>query len=152
MEIRKILVPHDGGQMSDKALMYAAGLAKALDAELVLLYVAEEVQVPPAFILGKDKAAVDQARGIMGRELEKWWSSFAQAKTELFSPEKIRVSAELRSGDPAGQILQVASEKGVDLIVVGSRRLEGASKVIMALGSVARKVSERAHCPVMIVR
>jgi nucleotide-binding universal stress UspA family protein len=38
----------------------------------------------------------------------------------------------------------------VDLVVMGSRRLKGASR-IKALGSVARKVSEIAECPVLIV-
>ncbi|NOJ27763.1 MAG: hypothetical protein DA330_07120 [Nitrososphaera sp.] len=35
--------------------------------------------------------------------------------------------------------------------MMGSRWLEGMSKIVVALGSVARKVSEEAYCPVMIV-
>jgi nucleotide-binding universal stress UspA family protein len=47
--------------------------------------------------------------------------------------------------------VKFAKENEVDLIVMGSRRLEGVSKIVVALGSVARKVSERAFCPVMLV-
>jgi len=34
---------------------------------------------------------------------------------------------------------------------MGSRRVEGVSKIVVGLGSVARKISERAFCPVMLV-
>ena len=46
MDMKKILVPHDGDQMSDKAVLYAAELAKALGSEIILLYVIEEIEVP----------------------------------------------------------------------------------------------------------
>jgi nucleotide-binding universal stress UspA family protein len=62
------------------------------------------------------------------------------------------VSTDIRTGDAAEQIVKFAKENQADLIVMGSRRLEGGvSKVVVALGSVARKVSERASCPVMLV-
>jgi nucleotide-binding universal stress UspA family protein len=37
------------------------------------------------------------------------------------------------------------------MIVIGSKQLKGVNK-LKTLGSVARKVSETAHCPVMIIR
>lgn len=154
MKIRKILVPHDGEQMSDKALMYAAELANALGAEIILLHVTEEIEVPAAFLLGNDRAMVDRAKRTIAREMERSWNRFAQEKINLLSSssEKAEVIAEARAGDPAAQILEFAGERDIDLIVMGSRRLEGISKAVLALGSVARKVSERASCPVMIVR
>jgi nucleotide-binding universal stress UspA family protein len=50
----------------------------------------------------------------------------------------------------AEQILRFAKNNKMDLIVMGSRRLKGVLK-IKALGSVTRKVSEIADCPVLIV-
>src|SRR5215204_6378166 len=102
MKMGKILVPHDGSHMSDKALMYAADLSKALDSEITILYVIEEAEIPPTLLLGNDR-------------------------------------------------LKFAKDNKIDLIVMGRRRLEGVSKIVVALGSVARKVSERAFCPVMFV-
>jgi nucleotide-binding universal stress UspA family protein len=73
-------------------------------------------------------------------------------KVKSLSAEKIGVSTDIRTGDAAEQIVKFAKENQADLIVMGSRRLEGGvSKVVVALGSVARKVSERASCPVMLV-
>ena len=54
------------------------------------------------------------------------------------------------AGRPVESILKF--ERGVhpDLIVIGSKGLHGMSQV-KALGSVSRKVSELAKCPVMII-
>src|SRR5262249_31325737 len=53
-------------------------------------------------------------------------------------------------GDPADEILRFADEIGADLIVMGSHGRTGVMRVLM--GSVSRKVLDRAKCPVLIVR
>ena len=53
MEIKRILVPHDGDQMSDKAVLYASNLAKALNAEIILLYIIYEIEIPGIILAGK---------------------------------------------------------------------------------------------------
>ena len=152
MEIKRILVPHDGTQMSDKAVLYASKLAKALNTEIMLLYVVEEIEVPATLLLGNDRVLIARARRNIQRELEQNWNRFVQEKVKSLSAEKIGVSTDIRTGDAAEQIVKFAKENQADLIVMGSRRLEGGvSKVVVALGSVARKVSERASCPVMLV-
>lgn len=151
MDVKKILVPHDGEQMSDKAVLYAAELAKALGAEIFLLYVIEEIEVPATLLLGNDRVLIARARRSIAKSIEQRWDKFADEKAKLLASEKIRVSSYIRNGDPAEQIVKFAKENQTDLIVMGSRRLEGVSKIVVALGSVARKVSERASCPVMLV-
>lgn len=151
MEINKILVPHDGNQISDKAVLYASNLAKALNAQVILLYVVEEIQVPATLLLENDRVLIERARRSIQRELEQNWNKFAEEKIKTLSAEKISVSTEVRTGDAAEQIVKFAKENQVDLIIMGSRRLEGTSKIVVALGSVARKVSERSFCPVMLV-
>jgi nucleotide-binding universal stress UspA family protein len=137
--------------MSDKALMYAADLAKALDSEITILYVIEEVEVPPTLLLGNDRIMIAKARRSIAKQLEQKWNNFAQAKLRLLSSEKIKASSVVKIGDAGEQILKFAKYNKIDLIVMGSRRLEGVSKIVVALGSVARRVSERAFCPIMIV-
>ena len=151
MEIKRVLVPHDGNQMSDKAVLYASKLAKVLNAEIILLYVIEEIEVPATLLLGNDRILIERARRSIQRELEQNWNRFVQEKVKSLSAEKIGVSTDIRTGDAAEQIVKFAKGNQVDLIVMGSRRLEGVSKIVVALGSVARKVSERAFCPVMLV-
>ena len=52
-------------------------------------------------------------------------------------------------GDPAEEILKLANEIGVELIAMGSRGRTGLLGAV--LGSVSRKVLDRASCPVLIV-
>jgi hypothetical protein len=45
---QKILVPHDGSMMSDKALSHAAYLSKISGAEIIVLNIIEDVVIPPS--------------------------------------------------------------------------------------------------------
>lgn len=62
----------------------------------------------------------------------------------------LNASSELRVGDPAGELLQAATEDDADLIVVGSRGLSALSR--LAVGSVARKVLLHTSTSVLVVR
>jgi len=53
-------------------------------------------------------------------------------------------------GDPADAILDVAEERGSDLIVIGNKGMTGAKRFL--LGSVPNKVSHHAPCSVLIIR
>ena len=151
MNIKKILVPHDGDQMSDKALMYAAELARALDSELTVLNVIEEIEVPPTLLLGNDNMLITKAKISIARELEQKWTTFADGKLKLLSSERVKANSVVKMGHAGEEIVQFAKDNKIDLIVMGSRRLEGISKMVRALGSVTRKVSELAPVPVLIV-
>lgn len=151
MDIKKILVPHDGNQMSDKALMYATELAKALDAELTILHVIEEIEVPPTLLLGNDRVLIAKARMSIAKQLEEKWNNFASGKLKLLSSEKVGANSVVKIGHAGEEILQFAKDNKIDLIVMSSWRLESISKAVMALGSVTRKVSELASVPVLII-
>jgi nucleotide-binding universal stress UspA family protein len=56
----------------------------------------------------------------------------------------------LRVGKPEEEIVALAEELGVGLIVMGSRGLGGVRRALM--GSVSNSVVRHAHCPVMVVR
>jgi nucleotide-binding universal stress UspA family protein len=53
-------------------------------------------------------------------------------------------------GKPAAEIVDLAEELGVGLVVVGSRGLGGVRRALM--GSVSDSVVRHAHCPVLVVR
>ena len=58
--------------------------------------------------------------------------------------------AHLRTGAVAEEIVALADQLEVDLIVVGSRGLRGIRRALA--GSVSDSVFRHAHCPVMVVR
>lgn len=60
-------------------------------------------------------------------------------------------AVELRSGDPAAEIVSLADERGADLVVVGSRGLSRRTDGSF-LGSVSRAVMRRCPRPVLVAR
>ncbi|HEX9320111.1 MAG TPA: universal stress protein [Nitrososphaeraceae archaeon] len=71
-------------------------------------------------------------------------------KIHEMEDKNVNANSRCLFGDVAERIVRFAEENKIDLVVMGNRRLKGASK-IKALGIVARKVSETAECPVLIV-
>jgi nucleotide-binding universal stress UspA family protein len=134
--------------MSDRALEKAIGFAKAFGAELILLHIIEDISVPSTIALA-NKDFVKAKRSVL-KQLEQWWDKTAEVKIHEMENENVIASSRCLFGDPAERITRFSKTDKIDLIVMGSRRLKGASK-IKALGSVARKVSEIADCPVLIV-
>jgi nucleotide-binding universal stress UspA family protein len=62
----------------------------------------------------------------------------------------VQVRTLVSVGRPEVKIIECTNNLHVDIIVMGSRGIKGISRLLM--GSVSRKVSERANCTVMIVR
>ena len=69
---------------------------------------------------------------------------------EVLRAAGVEVEVFALQGDPADAILDVAEERGSDLIVVGNKGMTGAKRFL--LGSVPNKVSHHAPCSVLIIR
>ena len=74
----------------------------------------------------------------------------ARSATEGLTAAGRAHEIDVRSGDPAHEIVQAASEWSADLIIMGSRGRTGLARLL--LGSVARKVVTHAPCSVLIKR
>jgi nucleotide-binding universal stress UspA family protein len=149
----KILLPHDGTEISDKALDKAKEFAKAFNAELYILHVIEHIPIPPSLILANDRQWIAQSRRSIAKKLKEGWLKMAKEKINpLLEKENIKFNTSVLTAEKpvSEQILKFASDNKVNLIIVGNERLNKISK-IKALGSVSRKISENADCPVMII-
>ncbi|HEX7178534.1 MAG TPA: universal stress protein [Nitrososphaeraceae archaeon] len=147
--VHKIIVPHDGTNMSDKALEEATRFAEAFGGEIVLVHVVEEILIPATLTLAGDDF-LNKAKRSITAELVKWWEELAKVKKREIEKKNVRVTSKCLIGKAAECITKFAKENQIEIIIMGSRRFRGVSK-IMALGSVARKVSENAECNVLIV-
>lgn len=154
MTYRRILVPFDGSSYSKKALVRAAEIAKK-DGSVIYLCTVINIGsvIPPGSLLGLVKSTSEGT-------LEKRLLTSAKIEAEKIQNEQINhcktigVSVHPKiivDGNIAQEILTFAKKKSVDLIVVGSQGLHGIAK-LKTLGSVSRKISEHARCPVLIVR
>ena len=149
----KILLPHDGTEISDKALDKAKEFTKVFNAELYILHVIEHIPIPPSLILGNDRQWIAESRRSIAKKLKEGWLKMAKEKINPFlEKENIKFNTTVLTDEQpvSEQILKFATDKKVNLIIVGNQRLNKISK-IKALGSVSRKISENADCPVMII-
>jgi hypothetical protein len=72
------LLPHDITEMFAGAVDNAREFAKALKAEILLLYVVEEVPIPPSLILGNERIWIAQTRRTVSRKLAEGWMKMAE--------------------------------------------------------------------------
>jgi len=135
--MKKILVGFDGSEGSDMALNKAMSLIDEYG-ELILLAV-----VPNP----SDKTFLDiEMYKNMKKKAE---SLISDAITDIGSHE-YKITGMVEEGDAAAIIIDVANRLDVDLIVLGSRGTSAIGRYL--LGSVANKVVQYAHKPVMLVR
>jgi nucleotide-binding universal stress UspA family protein len=152
----RILVPYDGSESSDKAVRYTIQYANSLskDAEIILLYVVPEIQLPPSYEYGMRLSYVKSSkeyRKEVYQQLRSRGLEMLERKKDEFKEVGLRnVGTRISVGNTVKEILGSASAEKVGLIVIGSQGLGGISK-LKALGSVSRSVSERAKCPVLVV-
>ena len=150
--IGNIIVTDDGTDVSDKALEIACEIAGPCGACITLLHVIEHIEDPESMIFGNDKELIEKAKLMNLRpSMENTWQKRAQEKIKKLREQNLQSDSKCLTGDIAEKILEYAHSKKVDMIVMGSsNRLKGISK-IKALGSITRKVSELADCPVLII-
>ena len=151
--VSRILVPHDGTEMSDKALGKTIEFASALESEMVVVHIVDSRFVPPSATLGfiRDRTSLEDAKSQLVKILKSGAEQMLKDRIAKAKTAGIPVDFMLGVGSPAEEIVKIARSIRASLIVIGSRQLKGADK-IRTLGSVARRVSETAHCPVMIIR
>jgi nucleotide-binding universal stress UspA family protein len=143
--IRRILVPTDFSEHSQRALEYALSLAERMGASVDVLHVWE----PPRHLEPKVLTMVPgepdtplETLGLAqaGRLLRSWIAPYS------LSPVPMHVH--LERGPAADTLVHFASQ-GYDLVVMGTHGRTGLSRLMM--GSVAQKVVARSPVPVLTV-
>jgi nucleotide-binding universal stress UspA family protein len=142
-----IVVGTDGSDTAKEAVRQAGELARAIGAQVLLVSAYEPV---PESRLRRERTEVPEDVSWMVNPREDVQAVLDEEAESLKEKGIDGVETFAREGDPADAILDVAEEKGADLIVVGNKGMTGARRFL--LGSVPNKVSHHAPCNVMIVR
>jgi nucleotide-binding universal stress UspA family protein len=145
IDLRRILVPTDFGKSSENALSYAVAFARKFGAEVLLVHVVQDLSafIPEAiFATPPPVPPVEQFIAAARAAVERVVGGLAA--------DGVTLHAEVGVGPPADEIVRLAKEKEVDLVVMGTHGHTGLTR--MMLGSVAEKVVRRAPCPVLTVR
>ncbi len=140
----KIMVPTDFSVHAKEAARMGIELAKRFEAQLYFLHVFQSVAyvLPEGYML----YSAPQLAEILD-DLDKM---IAAEKSDALRAGVRHAEAELVEGVPATEIVRFASDKGCDLIVMGTHGRTGVKHAL--LGSIAEKVVRGAYCPVLIVR
>ena len=143
---QSIVVGTDGSQTAGEAVRGAIELAKELGATIELVSAYEPVSNQR---LREEARQVPADMQWIVNPREDVDATLRQA-AEQAEGAGVKANTYAREGDPADAILDVAEERGADLIVVGNKGMTGAKRFL--LGSVPNKVSHHAPCSVLIIR
>lgn len=146
MPYRKILAGTDGSNGAVTGLRAAARLARALEAELLIVC---GYQAPdPRTLAGWRKEAPPEMS---------WRLTPAAEAEEILEQargaargEEVEATTSAVEGHGADVTIETAEREGADLIVVGNRGMTGGKRFL--LGSVPNRISHHAPCDLLIVR
>jgi nucleotide-binding universal stress UspA family protein len=149
----KILVATDASAASNRALKQAAQFAEQCDAELLIVHVIRDMQIP--FEIKEIPELEERQLESFNNEREKIMRKIAESVLRVAKEKAQKAGAEkvetaIGTGDPASSILGFANRRNIDLIVIGTRGLSKLKSKIM--GSVSRKITNNAETSCLIVR
>jgi nucleotide-binding universal stress UspA family protein len=140
--LRRLLVPVDFTETSDRALAYALELARKFEAKITVMH-AYQIPVygfPDAAYITASEVATQISNAAQGR---------LDAIIEANKTAGIEMNAFLRDGVPWEEINHVAAEVKADLIIIGTHGRRGLARAL--LGSVAENVIRTSTMPVLVI-
>ena len=139
---QRILVPVDFSDSSAGALGHAAERAAESDGSLIIVHV-----VPADY--GWSGIGRDESRDL-DRSLQRQAADRLSAFVDEHVGHNVAADLEVRTGQPAEEIVAAARESKCDSIVLSTRGLSGLDRYL--IGSVADRVARLAPCPVVLLR
>lgn len=139
--IKKIVVPVDFSENTDKLVAYACYVAEKLGAAIHFVHVV--AAYPGDAMIGAPFAAEYR---------DKVYIASKERMANLVHDQQDHCpgcTGEAVSGEPVEKIIEISREVDSDLIIISTHGAKGLEKIL--LGSVAERVLKRAHCPTLIM-
>ncbi|MCX5675672.1 MAG: universal stress protein [Planctomycetota bacterium] len=145
-QLKRILVPTDFSDHSERAAAYAVELARRYEAdEIHCVHVsdipADLLATSAYYMTGPSEQFVEQVR----EEGRKSLDAFARKN---FKDRPVKTV--FLEGRPFVEIIRFARENQIDLIVISTHGRSGIKHALF--GSVAEQVVRKAPCPVLVVK
>lgn len=134
----KILFPTAFSLHAKQYFQFALELAHSFNAELILMHTFSKSEYRTTVtddLKKRGRAAINDLKEFV-----------AKNKSEHHD---VHISYHVKEGGPVSAIKTAASEKGVDLIVMGMKATTGKGK--SHIGAVAQEIMESGPCPVLVV-
>ena len=140
-KILSLLVPLDFSGKSRQALRYALPIAQKFSSRIALVHVIaeekprkEKIRPPSAEELKQERNARERLSGM----------------AEQLLPPAVRGKLYVCRGQPAAEILRIATEADVDMIIIATHGRTGLKRAWR--GSTAEVIMRQARCPVLSLR
>ena len=141
-----ILIPTDGSEGAEPAIVNGLDIARKYDATVHALYVIDVAELLEIGYLGGDRADFEATIEPLEDEAKR----AVEAIGERARREGVDVVTVVRQGTPYEEILAYAEVADVDLIVMGTHGRSGLSRYLV--GSVTERVVRTTDVPVLVVR
>ena len=141
--LKKILVPIDFSPASKDVFKHALHFEEKFSAELTLLYVLEPAHSPSFAGIPGATSFSETDRSSAEKKLRVLIASTRNGSVG-------RVRWKMRDGIPSHEIVEMAKEANIDLIIMATPGYTGWKH--FCIGSTAERVVRAAPCPVLVVR
>ena len=164
---KKILVPDDFSELSDRALSHAIYISNSTGADLVILNIITDTEIKPTTISATTKEGVGEGKegiievGIVENKMDKHDDIHVslEGQAEQMVKERVRfckeagaknqISYKMQTGkNVVDEILGLSDEMDIDLIVMSSSKV---TATIRGFTSTTRKVIDSAKRPVLVI-
>jgi nucleotide-binding universal stress UspA family protein len=129
MAYKKILVPLDGSEVAEKALLYVKSIAKLKNSNVILFAVSLTI-----FVDRRDRL----------------FASYLEVSAKELNKEGIKVTTATSYGDVAEEIVKYANNNKIDLIVMATHGYSRTKRWLF--GSVTQKVLYGTEIPVLLIK
>lgn len=147
LPFKKILCPTDFSEPALVALKRADELARHFGAELVMAHVIPEV--PGQHTYSDPPVATSFDVPLYQQELAVYAENLLKELVTKHVSSKVKTKDMVTTGEAASEILKVAAQEHVDLIVIASHGEKGWRRLVF--GSVTEKIVRQAACPVLTI-
>lgn len=146
--MKKILIPVDSSEFSERAIEEGRKMANAFGSEVVLLHV-----VGLRIATMRFSATVPQGKPFQPYEdhEKKDASDMLVAYKESFGDMKNKVEIQVLYGIVADEIIKTINNTDVDFVIMGSHGI-GSALYRTLLGSVTNKVIHHSKKPVLVIK
>lgn len=147
---KKILVPLDGSKSAIAALNMACEVAKRFQSQITLLHVASLGTILPMKRFEKTQhISPDEIQKMITSSREAGFSILDQGR-QILDDSGIPVKTTLKEGYPTAEIMRIARERNLDLIILGAR---GVSQIKeLRIGRTTEQIVRNAPCSVVVCK
>ncbi len=141
VNVKRILVPTDLTNESDRAIEFGLVLAKLFGAHLTLLHVYQDPSYAVEYVLGPhgyDRSLKERI----------YFEKTLKTTVEGLRKEYADCDSEFRDGAPCEEIVNTAKERDIDLIIISTHHYNWLTR--LACGSDAEHILRNMPCPILI--